>query len=273
MRCGFIGYGNMGSAVISALISDGSLQEQDVVVHNRTPERLVGLVREHPGVQVADSLASMAGNVDGLFICVHSTAVPEIMAKLRDALPAVLHLITINGGVNIADLEAVHGGPVSKVIPSITIGTGRGITLISHGAKVTGPMAEELELLFSRSSKVVVLPEEEIGAATDMTSCGPGLMASMISHFASSGARVGGLDPQEAMALTLEMLMGTAVLLSEERMAPSELAGRVATPGGITERGLKVLDAELPAIFDRMFEATGRRRTEVKGPSIEAGRR
>jgi pyrroline-5-carboxylate reductase len=273
MRCGFIGYGNMGSALVKALIRDGSLQERDVVVHNRTPERLADLVREHPRVRVADSLSSIAGNVDVLFICVHSTAVPDVLSKLGGALHPETHLITINGGVNIADLEAVHGGPVSKVIPSITIGTGRGIALMSHGKKVSRSKAEALEMLLSRSSKVMVLPEEKIGAATDMTSCGPGLMASMISHFASSGARAGRLDPKEAMALTLETLMGTALLLSEKGETPSEITGRVATPGGITEHGLKVLNAELPAVLDRMFEATGRKRAEVKGSLMGAGRR
>ncbi len=264
MRCGFIGYGNMGGAVVRALLRDGSLHEGEIIVFNRTLSRLDGLKAEHPGVTIAASMPEAANGADALFICVHSPVVLEVMSVISGQMSAGTHLVTINGGVSIADLEALYDGPVSKVIPTITIEAGRGVTLISHGRKVTAAQARALEVLFSRSGRVMVLPEEKLGAATDLTSCGPGLMAAMMAQFALSGARAGGLDNEEAVAMVAETMLGTALMLADGRSSPEMLAERVATKGGITEQGLKVLKGELPGTFDRVFEATGRKRAAVR---------
>lgn len=269
MRCGFIGYGNMGSAVVRALLRDGSLREGEAMVFNRTPSRLDGLKVEHPGIIIAASMSEAARSADALFICVHSPVVPEVMSTLQGQLSGSTHLISINGGVGIADLEACYDGPVSKVIPSITIEAGRGVTLISHGGKVSAEQAGALEALFSRSGRVKVLPEEKLGAATDLTSCGPGLMAAMMARFAGSGAKAGGFSEEEAMAMVAETMLGTALMLADGRSSPEALAQRVATRGGITEQGLMVLESELPATFDRVFEATGRKRAAVRSAMAE----
>ncbi|MDW5562669.1 MAG: pyrroline-5-carboxylate reductase dimerization domain-containing protein [Methanomassiliicoccus sp.] len=266
MRCGFIGYGNMGSAVVNALLHDGSLKECEVKVYNRTAGRLDGLRSEFPGVSIAASMGEAVQGVDAAFICVHSPIVPQVLAEVRESLVRGVHLITINGGVWINDLEAEYGGPVSKVIPSVTIETGRGFTLISHGRKVSTAQANALESLFSRSSRVKVLPEDQFGICTDLTSCGPGLLAMMMDQLAASGARSGSIDPREAMDMVAETMLGTALVLADRGRSPAMLVERVATRGGITEQGLRVLESELPGTFDRMFAATRRKRAEVTRP-------
>jgi len=269
MRCGFIGYGNMGGAVVRALLADGSLQERDVAVYNRTPGRLQGLRSQHPGVRITESMCEAASDVDAVFICVHTPAVPEVLSEIRGAMDPGTHLVTINGGIGIAEVQAACDGPVSKVIPSITIETGRGYTLVTHGSKVSVAQARVLESLFSRSSKVKVLSEDELGIATDLTSCGPGLMTEMIAQFARSGAKVGGIDDREALAMAAETMLGTALLLADGRSSPRTLEEQVATKGGITEQGLKVLESELPPTFDRMFEATMLKRGSTKPLPVE----
>lgn len=264
MRCGFIGYGSMGGAVVRALISDGSLEEREVTVFNRTASRTDGLRSAFPGVRIASTMRGAASDVDALFICVHSPVVPEVLEEVRGAMVPGTHLVTINGGVGIADIEAKYDGPVSKVIPSIIIEAGHGFTLMSHGGKVPASKAKALESLFSRSGKVKVLPEDQLGIATDLTSCGPGLMAAMLAQYARSGARLGGINDREAEEMAVETMLGTALMLADGRSSPEALAERVATRGGITEQGLKVLESDLPVTFDRMFHATGLKRAEVQ---------
>ena len=43
-----------------------------------------------------------------------------------------------------------------------------------------------------------------------------------------------------------------------------ELKSKVATKGGISEQGLKVLDRELPRVFDKIIEATVMKHEAVK---------
>ena len=70
-----------------------------------------------------------------------------------------------------------------------------------------------------------------------------------------------GLEPRTAVRLTAEAMGGTAALLRE--LDPAEVRERVATPGGVTERGLAVMEERgvpeaLGAVVDVVVEATRR---------------
>jgi len=60
-----------------------------------------------------------------------------------------------------------------------------------------------------------------------------------------------------------QTLIGTAKLLDHDT-GFDELIGRVATRGGITEEGVKVLRARLPAVFNDLFEVTLAKLKRVK---------
>jgi pyrroline-5-carboxylate reductase len=53
-------------------------------------------------------------------------------------------------------------------------------------------------------------------------------------------------------------------LLHEKRFGFDELIARVATKGGITEEGLKILDEHLPFVFDELLETTLNKHQRVK---------
>lgn len=58
--------------------------------------------------------------------------------------------------------------------------------------------------------------------------------------------------------------LGTAKLLVENKKGLDELITGVATKGGITEEGVKVLDEHLPFVFDELLEATLNKHQMVK---------
>jgi len=56
--------------------------------------------------------------------------------------------------------------------------------------------------------------------------------------------------------MVLETLLGTAKLLQAKNMGFEALISAVATKGGISEEGIKVLDRHLPTVFDDLVETT-----------------
>jgi pyrroline-5-carboxylate reductase len=70
----------------------------------------------------------------------------------------------------------------------------------------------------------------------------------------ASGAAGLGLPPEQAQRLALATVEGAALLAAQSPFAPAELARRVASPGGTTQAGLDVLDADLA--LARLVEAT-----------------
>lgn len=265
MRYGFIGYGNMGRTLLLSLLNDRSLTSSQVALYNRTLDRPRELAETFPDIIISAQAAEVAQCSDMVFICTLTSAVCGVMQEIAPALRPNAHVITINGGITIADIEKFYDGPVSKVMPSLTLAAERGITLVAHGPKVPPDMSDRLNGLFQRSSRVKVVSEGELERSTDLTSCAPGWMAMMFESFVQAGARASQLPLDEARELVLETWLGTSLTLANGTDTPQGLMGKVATKGGITEQGLLVLERELPGVFDRVFEASRKKRDSLKG--------
>ena len=112
-----------------------------------------------------------------------------------------------------------------------------------------------------RAGAVIALDDEPlIEPAMALMSCGPAFMALVAESFAEAGA-AHGLDPDDAMRMVVETMGGTADYLARHGYDGPELRARVATPGGVTEKGLITLEERgLPevcrAAVDAVVEAT-----------------
>lgn len=264
MNFGFVGYGNMGGTLLNAFLDHGAVSEVEVIVSNRTMERLDGLKKAHPGVKVVSRCADVAC-ADIIFLCVRTGDVRATLEQMLPLIDANAHIVTINGGLQIKNLERIFPGKITKAIPSMTMGSGHGVTLICHNGRVDADQASEIEGLFSQVGTVQVVAEEQFEVAADLTSCAPAFIADIVQRFVEAGLRHSDLDPEEARQMMVETLLGTALTLSSSGVTFDGLKKKVATKGGISEQGLAVLDRELPGMFDRVLEATVSKHAAVKG--------
>lgn len=89
-------------------------------------------------------------------------------------------------------------------------------------------------------------------------------MTAMMKEFARAAVRTGSIDPGIAEFLVKETMIGTLKILTEGNMNFNEVIDRIATKGGITEAGVKVLYAELPEVLDELIRITKARPQLVK---------
>lgn len=261
MKIGFIGLGNMGSSLAAGLLESGAISPESALVANRSLGKAESLARRFPGVTVAESNLEVAERCDTLFVTVRTDQLLGVLKEISSAENEV-HVVVVNGALPLSRLEDVCKGPVSKLIPSVTMERGRGVSLISHGPSVSRSRSGSLEKSLARASRVMVVPEDRMDVATDLTSCGPALIAEMMHQFAEAGVRHG-IDRKDAWEMVLETMQGAALALASGESAAS-LKDKVATKGGITEQGLQVLEAELPAVFDMVMERTLAKHAEVR---------
>ena len=253
---GIIGYGSMGSMLLNGFLSKGVLSPEQAIVATRTRSKLDPLKNHWPGVTIADNNAALARQSKIVLIAVKPKDVKPVLDEIRGSLPQDAHLVLISAGVGIEDAGSVFPGKISKMIPSMTMETGMGVALACHNDQVTATDAARIEGLFGAISETRRIDENDFEAAADLTSCAPGLFAAMVQEFVNAGMRHSQLSREDAEAMVITTLYGTAKLLAEQKMSTEELINRVATKGGITEEGVKVLRKELPGTFDDVFHAT-----------------
>jgi pyrroline-5-carboxylate reductase len=251
----------MGSSLAAGLLESGAISADSATVANRSPDKARSFARRYPGVTVAESNAKVAEKCDTLFVAVRTDQLLDVLKEMSSAGKEV-HVVVVNGAIPLSRLEDVCKCAVSKLIPSVTMERGRGVSLISHGPSVSEAQSSSLVRALGRASKVITVPEDRMDVATDLTSCGPALIAEMIHQFAEAGVRHG-IERKDAWEMVLETMQGAALALASGESVAS-LKEKVATKGGITEQGLLVLEAELPAVFDMVMDMTLAKHAEVR---------
>ena len=168
---------------------------------------------------------------------------------------------SIVAATRVATREAAYPGvPVYGFIPNRPVEVGRGVFCYAPGALAAKGPQEELLRLFSRCGAIVPLDEPLIEPAMALMSCGPAFMALVVEALADAGARHG-LERREAARLVVETMAGTAAYLDANDLGAGELRRQVATPGGLTEKGLDVLEEQglrrsFDAAVDLVVEAS-----------------
>ncbi len=256
---GFIGYGHMGSVMLKSLLFSGAIEPNQLVISTRTKSKLEGLKRAYPEIELADNNSMVARESSSLFLCVGTYQVKPVLEEIKEAFHKKTHLMIISGGLEIASVERLFGGPITKIIPTLISEVQEGVTLMCHNSKVATSERDNLFEMFGKIGKVKVIPECQFEMGSDFTSCAPGLLASICDQFVRAAVAQSDFTYEEGSEMLLQTLYGTAKLLLQNGEDFKGLIERVARPGGATEGGIEVLEAHLPEAFKKVFAATVQR--------------
>jgi pyrroline-5-carboxylate reductase len=260
-RYGFIGTGSMGSMLVRRFVATAGVAPDAISASSKTMVSARALAGT-TGITAAPSNRAVAENADLLFICVKPLVVRSVLAEIHDSIRPGTVLVSIVGCVSLEQLEEWAGDRVRcvRIIPSVTAEQDAGISLVAWGGRVR-PEDKTLVLgLLNRISRAVECNEKDFDLCTDLTSCGPALIVSMVQEFSRATARTGTIPPDMADFLARETLIGTAKILAAEPISFDEIIARVATKGGTTEEGVKVLRAEMPGVMAGMLRCMDAKR-------------
>lgn len=191
------------------------------------------------GGRAAESNAELAREVDLVVLCHKPAQLDQVADEVDGGAKAVASMVA---ATPIARLEAAFPEvPVYRFIPNIPVEVGRGVLCYAAGTRAAEGPEQDVLRLFGRAGVVVPLDEPSIEPAMALMSCGPAFLALVVEALADAGARHG-LDRPQATRLVVETMAGTAAYLDANGLDASALKGRVATPGGLTAKGLGVLE-------------------------------
>jgi pyrroline-5-carboxylate reductase len=230
---------------------------EPVLVHDPQAERAQALADELGGEALASN-GELAEQADVVVLC-HK---PPQLAEVAQEIGGRAHVIaSILAATRTEQIEEVYPGvPVYRFIPNLPAEVGRGVLCYAPGSRAAdGPEQDVLEL-FARAGIVIPLDEPLLEPAMAIMSCAPAFMAAVVEAMADAGA-AHGIEHGQATRMVIETMAGTAEYLTRHDDDAAGLQARVATPGGVTEKGLKALErAGMRGAFrsavDTVVEAT-----------------
>ena len=239
---GFIGCGNMGSAMAKA--ARKAVPGERILLCNRTRAKAEALAREL-GATVADN-AEAAARSDFLFLAVKPQMMAGMLSGIRDALaqrakPCVL--VTMAAGLTIRTVRAMAGVdfPMIRINPNTPAAIGQGVVLMCHDG--ASPEAlEQFAALMAGAGLLDEIDEHLMDAGSAVAGCGPAFAAMLIEALADGGVACG-LPRAKAQAYAAQMLLGTAALALATGQHPGQLKDAVCSPGGSTIQGVRALEA------------------------------
>ena len=250
MKVGLIGAGNMAGALARGLARGG--EGPELLIADVAGDKARALADEIGGTAV-ESNAAVRDAADLVVLCHKPAQLDEVAAELEGRAPT---LASILWGVKTAELELAYpSAAVYRFMPNVAAEVGEGVLCYAPGKTAAdGPEDEVLEL-FGRAGEVVPLPEDMIDTAGALSACGPAFFALAAEALAEAAARRG-LSPRDAARLSAQTLAGAGRLLQLSDGDTAALRARVATPGGVTAKGLDALEADdLRGAFDRAVAA------------------
>ena len=161
-------------------------------------------------------------------------------------------------------LESIFSGRITKIMPTQIAEIREGVTLVCHNSKILSRDKKFINTAFGKIGQVKEIKETQIDLASDLSSCAPAFYAAILNNFAMLAQKHGDLTPEEIKEIIIPTAYGTAKLFMDQKTDFADLISRVATKGGITEEGVKILDRELPAIFDELLTVTLAKRETIK---------
>jgi pyrroline-5-carboxylate reductase len=238
MRLGFVGAGNMAGGLARgwAAARDEPGAPEAMLFADADPEKARRLAEEVGGEAVEGNLA-LADSSDLVLLAVKPKDLDEVAADLVQAGTPV---ISILAGTSLKTLhEALPGIDLIRVMPNLGAQLRQAVLCVAYGHTVGDAERRRAADLLGLVGEVIELDEGLIDAATAIMGCTPGYLALMAEILVEAGVNEG-LTEDQAQRMAAKAMSATGGLL--EVREPGELKRAVASPGGMTEAGLKALE-------------------------------
>ncbi len=241
-KLGFIGAGNMASALIKGLLAAKLYRAQDMLVSDALPAQLAKIKRAYKVTGTKDN-REVVRESQTIVLAVKPQILDQVLAEIQPAVSKDKLFISIAAGVTLRRLENGLGGKarVVRVMPNTPALLSKGIAVVVRGSHTT-PKDEKLALAMFRGvgEALAVKDEALMDPVTGLSGSGPAYVYLFAEALITGGVQAG-LDPKVATQLTYQTIAGAVAMLKETGKTPKDLRDMVTSPGGTTLAGLSRL--------------------------------
>ena len=260
---GIIGAGNMGEVLIRGLIQSGKVKEPDIIASDVSQDRLNYLSKQY-GIRVTESNVELVKKSSIVIIAVKPQNIDDLLEELSSSSHEGHLFISIAAGITTEKLAAKmhHKSGIIRVMPNAPASVLAGMAALCPGRNVAPADLQRAISIFECVGKAVVIRNEALmDVVTGLSGSGPAFVFLMIESLSDAGVQLG-ISRKEASLLAAQTVYGAAKMLLETGRHTSELKDIIATPGGTTFAGLKMLEkgSFRSTIMDAVEAATNRSR-------------
>lgn len=244
MNIGFIGCGNMASAIISSITSKRNGKDKIFVYDIYSP--LMDNTVENFNTKKCSNENDVVNKSDIVFLAVKPNVIGSVAEKIKNnAEKNSTLLVSIAAGKSLDSFAEILNDKcrLVRVMPNINAKVGEAISAYCCNALVNDNDKSVIEALLNCTGKCMALDEAYFPLFGVIGGCAPAFSYMFIDALARAGVK-NGMKKDEALKIAAQTVYGSAKMILESDEHPWKLIDNVCSPGGTTIEGVLSLKAD-----------------------------
>lgn len=239
---GFIGAGNMGSAMIGGILSS-SLASTDRIIASAHTSATLEKIKSAFSIQVTLSNEQVAECSDILFLAVKPGKFSDIIPPIADCIKTDCIIVSIAAGKTIHEIETAFGRKIKLVraMPNTPALVGESMSALCANESVTPEELTLIQEIFNSFGRCEVVSESLMDAVVGVSGSSPAYVYLLIEAMADAAVADGMPRPQ-AYKFAAQSVYGAAKMVLETGEHPGVLKDAVCSPGGTTIEAVAALE-------------------------------
>ena len=241
VKIGFIGGGNMASALIGGLLKLVD-QPQQIHVVDLNPSGLQKLQQQF-GVSTSEVMDQRLRELDVIVFAVKPQNMREVVQNFSPFLTQQL-LLSVAAGIRASDISRWLGGYelIARAMPNTPAMLGLGMSGLYGLEALSAEQRQHTDTIMQAVGKTVWVENEAmIDAVTAVSGSGPAYFFYLLEAMEDAAVALG-LSPSQGQVLAIEALQGAAGLARASEAPSATLRKEVTSKGGTTEAAMHVLE-------------------------------
>ncbi|NCB94702.1 MAG: pyrroline-5-carboxylate reductase [Clostridia bacterium] len=253
MKIGFVGCGNMASAMIGGIIKNRVADPSDILASAKS-EAGREKARKNLGIKVSASNQEVAAFADVLILAVKPFYYEEVICEIKDSVKDGVIIVSITPGKTLVWLEEQFGKPskIVRTMPNTPALVGEGMSCICGNPRTTQEDIDTVCKIFAGFGKSEIVTEEMIDVVVGVSGSSPAYVFMFIEALADA-AVADGMPRAQAYRFAAQAVLGSAKMVLETGKHPGELKDMVCSPKGTTIEAVRVLEEK--GLRSAVFEA------------------
>lgn len=250
---GFIGAGNMVSAILDGVLKSGMVPPERIWLSNRSPEKLEPW--KGRGVHTTLHNAEVAQQADIIILGVKPQVFDAVLPELAPFAPGKC-FVSIAAGISCAYLRrSLPGAMVIRTMPNTPMKLGVGAIAVASAPDVPGDVFSFACALFAATGEVAVIDESQMDDFIAVSGSSPAFFFRFAAAMVAEAQRAG-IEAEVALKMAAQSMLGSAEMLLRSGLSAKELERMVCSPGGTTLAALSAFD---DYHFEEMYHAAATR--------------
>ena len=242
MKLGFIGTGNMASAIMGGIIKNNVIPAEEIIGADLFAPGRERVQKEY-GINVTADNKEVAQKAETIILSVKPQFYESVIADIKDVVTDKQIIITIAPGKTLAWLAEQFGKDVKivRTMPNTPAMVGEGMTAVCPNEHLTEDEIAYVKSLLESFSRAEIVPERLMDVVTAVSGSSPAYVFMLIEAMADAAVS-GGMPRKQAYQFAAQAVLGSAKMVLDTGKHPGELKDRVCSPAGTTIEAVRTLE-------------------------------